>query len=138
MQLNAYLAFRGDCEEAFTFYAECLGGTVGQLFRYGGTSFMEQAPAGWENKVVHGSLTVGDQIFMGADVTPDKYEPPKGFTLSLHLDTASEAERVFGLLSRDGRITMPLEKTFWAERFGTLIDRFGMPWVINGGQPDST
>jgi len=131
MQMNAYLSFRGDCEAAFTFYAECLGGTVGQIFRYGGTSFMEQAPPGWENKVMHGSLTVGDQVFLGADLAPDKYEPPKGFSLSLHLDSPSDAERIFPLLAHGGTIVMPLEKTFWAARFGVLIDRFGLQWVIN-------
>ena len=137
MQMNAYLTFRGDCEAAFTFYAECLGGTVGQLFRYAGTSFMEQAPPGWENKVMHGSLTVGDQVFLGADMTPDKYESPKGFTLSLHIDSTPEAERVFDRLATNGTVLMPIQKTFWAARFGTLVDRFGMRWVVNGGQPDS-
>jgi PhnB protein len=74
---------------------------------------------------------------MGADMTPDKYEKPKGFTLSLHVDTTAEAERVFDLLAKDGIVLMPLGKTFWAARFGTLVDRFGMPWVINGGGPES-
>jgi PhnB protein len=136
MRMNAYLSFRGDCEAAFTFYADCLGGTVGELYRYGGTSFMEQAPSGWEDKIMHGSLTVGDQVFMGADVTPDKYEKPAGFSLSLHIDGASEAERVFHLLAKDGRIVMPLEKTFWAARFGVLVDRFGLQWIINGDDRD--
>jgi PhnB protein len=133
MQVNAYLTFRGDCEAAFTFYAESLGGKVGQIFRYAGTSFMEQAPPGWQDKVMHGSFSVGDQVFMGADMTPDKYEQPKGFTLSLHVDDPAEAERVFGLLAKDGTVQMPMQKTFWAARFGTLVDRFGMRWVINGG-----
>lgn len=137
MQVNAYLSFRGDCEAAFTFYAECLGGTVGQLFRYAGTSFMAEAPSGWENKIMHGSFSVGDQVFMGADSLPDKYEAPKGFTLSLHVDDTADAERAFERLAAGGTVLMPLQKTFWAGRFGTLVDRFGMPWVINGGGPDS-
>jgi PhnB protein len=65
-----------------------------------------------------------------------RYEKPKGFSLSLHINSTTEAERIFHLLAKDGTVVMPLEKTFWAARFGMLIDRFGMPWVINGGEPD--
>lgn len=136
MQMNAYLSFRGDCEAAFTFYAECLGGRLGEIFRYAGTPFAEQVPTDWQNKVMHGSLTVGDQVFMGGDVAPGRYEKPKGFSLSLHVNSTTEAERIFHLLATDGTVVMPLEKTFWAARFGTLIDRFGMSWVINGAEPD--
>jgi len=133
MQMNAYLSFRGDCEEAFLFYADCLGGTVGQLFRYAGSPMAKDVPADWQNKIMHGSLTVGDQVFMGGDVAPERYESPKGFSLSLHLDDVNEAERVFAGLATNGSIIMPLEKTFWAARFGMLIDQFGMPWLVNCG-----
>ncbi len=102
MQMNAYLSFRGDCEAAFTFYAECLGGTVGQLFRYAGSPMASDVPADWQNKIMHGSVTVGGQVFMGGDVAPERYEPPKGFSLSLHLDDTSEAERIFQRLASDG------------------------------------
>jgi PhnB protein len=136
MQMNAYLNFRGQCEEAFTFYAECLGGKVGEIFRYAGTPLAEQVPADWHNKVMHGSLAVGDQVVMGGDVAPERYEKPKGFSFSLHMDSATQAERIFKLLAQDGTIVMPLEKTFWAARFGMLVDRFGVPWLINAGEPD--
>jgi PhnB protein len=135
MQMNAYLSFRGDCEAAFTFYAECLGGTVGQLSRYAGSPMAEDVSADWQNKIMHGSVTVGGQVFMGGDVAPERYEPPKGFSLSLHLDDTAEAERIFQRLATDGRVVLPLEKTFWAARFGMLIDRFGMPWLVNCGGP---
>ena len=135
MQMNAYLSFRGDCEAAFTFYAECLGGTVGQLFRYAGSPMAEDVSADWQNKIMHGSVTVGGQVFMGGDVAPERYEPPKGFSLSFISTTRREAERIFQRLATDGRIVLPLEKTFWAARFGMLIDRFGMPWLINCGGP---
>ena len=80
---------------------------------------------------MHGSVTVGDLVLMGADVAPDAYEAPKGFSLSIELKSTNEAERIFRELSTDGTIVMPLEKTFWAERFGMVIDRFGIPWLIN-------
>lgn len=135
MQMNAYLSFRGDCEAAFTFYAECLAGTVGQFFRYAGSPMAGDVPADWQDKIMHGSVTVGGQMFMGGDVAPERYESPKGFSLSLHLDDVPEAERIFQQLASGGRTVMPLEKTFWAARFGMLIDRFGMPWLINCGTP---
>jgi PhnB protein len=133
MQMNTYLTFCGDCEAAFTLYADCLGGKVGEIFRYAGTPLAAQVPADWQNKVMHTNLTVGDQIVMGGDVAPERYEKPKGFSLSLHIDGAPEAERVFQRLAKDGTVVMPFAKTFWAERFGMLVDRFGIPWLINAG-----
>jgi len=138
MQVNPYLNFNGQCEEAFTLYARVLGGQLGNIFRYTGTSLAHQVPADWQDKVMHGSVTVGGQELMGADVAPDRYEPPKGFSLSINSKDAAEAERIFRELSHAGSMVMPLEKTFWAERFGMVIDRFGIPWMINceaSGQP---
>ena len=91
----------------------------------------DQVPPDRHNKVMHASVTIGDRTFMGADMAPGQYEAPKGFTLSIQIKDAAEAERIFRELSEDGNIVMPLEKTFWAERFGMVIDRFGTPWTIN-------
>jgi PhnB protein len=131
MQVNVYLSFQGHCEAAFTFYEQALGGRLGAIFRYAGTPFADTVPADWQTKVMHASVTIGEQVLMGADVTPDRYEQPKGISLSLHLTATDEAERVFHELEKDGRVVLPLEKTFWAERFGMVIDRFGIPWMIN-------
>ena len=131
MQMTTYLSFNGQCEAAFNFYEQCLGAQLGAIFRYAGSPFADQVPADWQDKVMHGSLTVGGQVLMGGDVAPGRYEEPKGFSLSLQLKGSTEAERVFQELSKDGRVMMPLEKTFWAERFGMLVDRFGIPWLVN-------
>ena len=131
MQVSPYLNFDGQCEAAFTLYEQCLGGQLGAIFRYAGSPLADQAPADWQNKVMHGSVTIGDLVLMGADVTPDRYEAPKGFSLSLQIKSAADAERIFQELGKDGRIVMALEKTFWADRFGVLIDRFGTRWIIN-------
>jgi PhnB protein len=136
MRVNAYLSFKGDCEAAFKFYEQSLGGKLGAIFRYEGTPFADTAPADWRIKVMHGTLTIGDQVFMGADVVPEHYEAPKGFSLSVHIKGAQEAERVFSDLSQNGRVLLPLEKTFWAERFGMVVDRFGIPWLINAEAGD--
>lgn len=131
MQMNPYLSFKGDCEAAFTFYERCLGARMGEIFRYAGSPMTGQVPAGWQDKVMHGSLTLGDQVVMGADVVPEQFEEPKGFSLSLQIKDTSDATRVFQALAEGGKIVVPLEKTFWAERFGMLVDRFGIPWMIN-------
>ena len=136
MQMTTYLSFKGQCETAFKFYEECLGGRLGAIFRYAGSPLADQVPADWQDRVMHGSLTIGDQVLMGGDVAPDRYEEPRGFSLSLQIKSTTDAERVFRELARDGRVVMPLEQTFWAARFGMVVDRFGVPWLINCEGPD--
>jgi PhnB protein len=131
MQMSPYLSFSGNCEAAFKFYEQHLGGKLGEIFRYGGSPMADQAPAGWSDKIMHGSITIGGQILMGADVVPPQYEAAKGFSLSLHLRNAAEGQRIFDALANGGTVVMPFEKTFWAEGFGVVVDRFGIPWSIN-------
>src|SRR5688500_6019891 len=131
MQMNPHLSFNGQCEEAFKFYERCLGGQLGAIFRYAGSPMADEAPAGWGDKVMHGSVTVGGQVLMGADVAPERYEEPKGFSLSLQIQSTADAERIFHELAEGGAVRMPLEKTFWAARFGMVVDRFGVPWMVN-------
>ena len=138
MDVNVYLSFDGDCEAAFRLYETCLGAKIGEIFRYGGSPMADQVPSDWQDKVMHGSVTIGEQVLMGGDVAPDRYEKPRGFGLSLQIKSIGQAERVFDQLSKDGTIVMPLEKTFWAARFGVLVDRFGIPWQINCEAPDQT
>jgi len=134
MHVTTYLNFNGDCEEAFHFYSEHLGGQPGAIFRYGGSPMEHMVPSDWSAKVMHGSITVSGQELMGADVMADQYQEPKGFSLSLNTSSTDEAERVYHELAKGGRILMPLEQTFWAARFGLVVDRFGIPWMINCGE----
>jgi len=129
--MNPYVSFKGDCAEAFQYYAEHLGGKTGELFKYGGSPMAAQAPAGWDNKIMHGDITIGGTRLMGADVAPDQYEAPRGVSLSLNLTDEAEADRMFAALSDGGRVIMPIEQTFWAKRFGVVTDRFGLQWLIN-------
>ena len=64
MQISPYLSFKGECEAAFTFYERCLGGQLGAIFRYAGSALADQVPADWQDKVMHGSVTVGEQVLM--------------------------------------------------------------------------
>jgi len=100
-----------------------------------------QVPSDWQDKVMHASLTVAGLTLMGGDPAPDRYEEPRGFSLSIETKSTADAERIFQELARGGRILMPLEKTFWAARFGMVVDRFGISWMINceqsGGASDA-
>ncbi len=135
MQMHAYLNFNGECEAAFTCYERVLGGKIESVFRFGDTPAAQQTPPGWGDKVMHASITVGGTVLMGSDAPPGQYEAPKGTSLSLNMTDVAEAERVFKELSEGGTVTLPLQETFWAARFGMVTDKFGIPWMINCGQP---
>lgn len=131
MLLNPYLNFPGTCEEAFQFYRQCLGGEMLLTRRHEGTPVEDEAPAEWRHKILHMRMRIGDVLLMGGDELPEDYEPPRGFNVTLGIDDAAEAERIFAELAKDGTIRLPLQETFWATRFGMLTDRFGIPWMIN-------
>ncbi len=129
--------FNGQCEAAFKFYEQCLGGKIEAMMTYGETPkdapMAEQVSPEFHNKIMHVHLTVGDQELMGSDSPAGYYEEPKGFSVSISLNDLTEAERIFHALAENGKVRMPLRKTFWAERFGMLVDQFGTPWMINCG-----
>lgn len=131
MQLNPYLNFDGNCAEAFTFYEEVLGGKIVALANHSESPMAEQLPTEWHDRILHVRLEVGDSVLMGSDSPPDFHTQPKGMHVSIQIENATDAERIFNALAAGGCITMPFEKTFWAERFGMLVDRFGTPWMIN-------
>jgi PhnB protein len=131
MQLNPYLLFNGQCEAAFRFYERCLGGKIVAMMPHAGTPAEGQVPPEWRDKIIHARLVVGDQVLMGSDAPPDHFEKPQGFSVTLGIDNPVEAERLFNALAENGTVRMPIQQTFWAERFGMLVDRFGIPWMIN-------
>lgn len=131
MQLNPYLSFNGKCEAAFKFYEQCLGGKIGVILTYGSSPMAEQTPPEWRDKIMHVRLTVGDEVLMGSDNPPEHYEETKGMSVSLNVELPEDAERIFRALSENGTVRMPLQETFWAARFGMLVDQFGIPWMVN-------
>jgi len=131
MQLNAYLVFNGQCEEAFTLYQKCLGGKIDAMIPHEGTPAADQVPPDWRKKIIHAHLTVGDTVLMGSDAPPDHFLKPQGFSVNISVKNAADAERIFHELAEKGTIRMPIQETFWAVRFGMLVDRFGTPWMIN-------
>jgi PhnB protein len=129
---NPHLSFDGDCKAAFAFYEKCLGGKVVASMTWGESPLAAQVPE-LKKKIIHLSFTLGDQMLTGADVPHEQYEKPRGFQVLLNVETAASAERIFAALARKGTVQMPLEKTFWAERFGMVTDRFRIPWMVNCG-----
>jgi PhnB protein len=131
MRIATHLHFCGQCQEAFEFYRGQLGGTISSMLTYGDSPEAENVPVEFHNKIIHGTFNVSNIEIAGADVLPNQYEQPKGFHLILQLDDESKAERIFNALSEDGKITMPLGKTFWSPCYGILVDKFGISWEIN-------
>jgi PhnB protein len=131
MHINPYLTFNGNCEAAFKVYEQVLRGKIEAMIPHTGTPAEAQVPPEWCDKIMHVRLSAGDEVLMGSDAPPQYYEPMKGFSVSLQVKDPAEADRLFQALAEDGTVRMPIQKTFWAERFGMCVDRFGTPWMIN-------
>ena len=136
-QLNTYLFFDGNCADAMRFYERTLGGKL-SLMTHAESPMAAQTPPGSANRIMHARLEFDGGMLMASDsMAGQPYGGMKGFSLSLIYPTAAEARRMFDTLAQGGRIIMPIEKTFWAEAFGMLVDRFGTPWMVNGGMASS-
>ncbi len=135
MQLNPYLTFNGQCEAAFKFYEKVLGGKIVAMLTHEGSPMAERTPKEWLNKIMHARLVVGDNVIMGSDAPSDRYEPMQGFSVTINVKDPAEADRIFHALSENGTVRMPIQETFWASRFGMLVDQFGTPWMINCERP---
>ena len=101
------------------------------MLTHAGTPAEGQVPANWRDKIMHACLVVGDEVLMGSDAPPEHFQQPQGFSVALGVDEPAEAERIFNALADKGTVRMPIQQTFWALRFGMLVDRFGIPWMIN-------
>ena len=135
MQFYPNLMFDGQCEAALKFYGACLDGRTIFMMTYENTPMDLQTPPDWRKKISHATFALGDSMLSGSDVPPERYQKPQGFALQLNLSDPVEAERIFKALSENGTVQMPLQETFWAFRFGALVDKFCIPWIINCERP---
>jgi PhnB protein len=135
MQINTYLTFNGQCKAAFDFYAQCLGGKIDAMFTFGESPMAAETAPEWRDKVMHAQLNIGGNLIMGSDAPPQMRQTPQGFSVSINVDSSAEAERIFNALADNGKVQMPIQETFWALRFGVLVDSFGTPWMINCLRP---
>jgi PhnB protein len=127
MRLDIYVNYRGTCEEAFKFYEKHLGGQITGMVRHAQMP-NPQLPAEWKDKILHAHIKIGDCVLMGADIPTA--EPMRSAYLTLTVDTETDAERLYGLLSEGGEVFMKMEKTPFANRFAMLRDRFGASWMV--------
>jgi len=135
MKLNPYLNFPGTCEEAMNTYAKVLGGEIVAMLAYGDMPGEMEIPDDLRKKIAHARLIVGDQVLMASDSGPDRFKPMQGVSVTLNIPEPDEADRVFKALVDGGTAIMPLEETFWAHKFGVLVDRFGIQWMVNCEKP---
>lgn len=146
--IEPYLYFDGDCREAMELYQSVLGGEMETMMTYGegpsdgGDPCPEgvDAPAeSWKDRIMHACLLVDGRRLMASDAPPGMYETPGGapVAVAVNVDGAETVDRIFGVLAEGGKVIMPLETTFWSPRFGMLVDRFGISWLIgcNPQQP---
>jgi PhnB protein len=136
MKIVTSLSFRGQCREAFEFYAKVLGGEIKMAMPYSDAPpDMPISDEKYKDWLMHCWLQVGDQALMGADMdvawAPNIDKPKNGFDVTLHTEDKAEAQRWFDQLSEGGKTVMPFAETFWSPGFGSLIDKFGVPWMIN-------
>src|SRR5690348_11140827 len=108
MQLNPYLSFNGQCEAAFKFYEQCLGGKIVATLTYGSSPMADQTPPEWRDKIMHTRLMVENGVLMGSDSPPERYEQMKGMSVCLGIDKAEDAERIFHALAENGTVRMPI------------------------------
>lgn len=130
-----HLHFRGNCSEAFRFYAATFGGRVVFSMTYGEAPGAEHSPPEVRDQVIHARVDLGEDALLGCDVPPDRYEKPRGFNVMASAPEPGDAERLFGVLAEGGTVTLPIQETFWAHRFGMCTDRFGTPWMVNCAKP---
>jgi PhnB protein len=135
VRLYPHLTFSGQCEAAFRFYEECLRGRTVFMLTYENAPMDLKAPPDWRKKICHATFVLAEFMFSGSDALPGQYQKPQGFALQFNVNDGLEAERIFKGLSEHGTVQMPLQETFWAARFGTLVDQFGIPWMINCEKP---
>lgn len=140
MHIQAYLFLSGRCEEAIDFYRRTLGADVVELMRVKDSPEPlppDMAPPGWEDRILHATVRIGDTEVMMSDGLPNDTQGFNGFSLSLAVDDDAEAERLFAALGEGGHVHMPMAPTFFASRFGAVNDRFGVPWMILGPLTES-
>jgi PhnB protein len=132
MYATPYIFFNGNCAEALRYYQKVLGARVLMSMTYGESPAADHVPKNMHDKVIHASVMVGNSAILASDDCPPDQSAgkPGGYSLTLHVETPATAEKVFDALADGGTVTMKMDKTFFAERFGSVHDRFGIRWMV--------
>jgi PhnB protein len=135
MKLHPYLNYGGNCEQAFRFYEQHLGGKIIAMMTHEEVPSASNVPAEWRKAILFARMNIGETELLGNDVPPDRFQPMRSAYLSLTVDSSAEADRIYALLSDGGEIFMPLQETFFAPRFAMLRDKFDTSWMILSERP---
>ena len=135
MKMHTYLNYGGNCEQAFRFYEQQLGGKIVMIMKHGQQPNAGDVPPQLKDTVLHARLDIGETMLLGSDVPPERFQPMRSAYLSLSVDSIEEAERIYATLSEGGDIFMPMAETFFAFRFAMLRDKFGTSWMILKERP---
>jgi PhnB protein len=133
MKLDIYLNYAGNCEQAFRFYEQHLGGKITMMMTHSQQPNPANVPANWKNAILHARIEIGKTVLMGSDIP--RSEPMRSAYLTLTVDSDEEAERLYALLSDGGQVFMKMEEIFFASRFAMLRDRFGTSWMLLHERP---
>jgi len=130
MRFHAYLNFDGSCAEAMRFYAELLGGEL-EIITFGESPMADQVSESLADRVLHAALKIGDEMLMASDAPPEYYRAAAGIYVSISIGDVPEGRRIFDALAEGGSVEMPFQQTFWSPGFGSVVDRWGTPWMVN-------
>jgi len=131
MQVNPYLFYNGNCEEALKYYQKVLGARIEATQLYEGGPADMPIPPDWKKKIMHARLTIDGEVLMASDAAPGHFQKPQGYAVSLQVEDPADAESRFKALADGGSINMPFGKTFFSKGFGMCVDKFGIPWMVN-------
>jgi PhnB protein len=131
MQVNPYLFYDGNCEEALKYYQKVLGARIEAMLPYEGGPPEMQIPPEHKKKIMHARVTIDGEVLMASDAAPGHFQKPQGYAVSLQVEDPADAERRFKALADGGSINMPFGKTFFSKGFGMCVDKFGIPWMVN-------
>lgn len=136
MKVLTYLSFPGNCAQALKFYESAIGARIKLLVPVKGSPMERDVPVAMRDKILHAEIEIGADTLMASDAMSEGAAPAmSGFSVSLNTETPQETERLFAALAVGGKITMPLQETYWAHRFGMVVDRYGLPWMFNCAKP---
>ena len=133
MSLSFHIDFNGQCQEAFEYYAEHLGGTIGTMLQFKDSPSASSVSEEWQHKIVHANVSIGGVELTGADLSPEQYRKPTGFYLLLGFNIEDEVGSAFERLADGGETILSPQKTFWSPCYAIVVDRYGAPWKLNCG-----
>ena len=131
MNTMPYLFFKGDCAQALKFYEETIGAVVSGVMLNKDSPDAGSRMPGPDDMVMNAFFKIGETTLMASDSPADWYDKPQGFRVYLEADSASDATRIFNAFADGGQVAMPIDKSFWAELFGMVTDKFGTPWMVS-------